>query len=314
MVRIALIGAGAIGERHATALANIDSAELAIVVSRTEEEAGKLGSAFSVPEIGTSFETALDRTDIDAVILATPTQMHAAQALQCLDVGKHVLVEIPLADSWHDALTVHERAQDCPQLAMVAHTSRYYPSNQYLRRLICAGKFDLLQMAAQTHFMRRSNLNAKGEPRVWTDHLLWHHAAHTIDLFAWQAGPIAEVQAMQGPVHPELGIAMDMCIQLKSRLGALCTLSLSFNNDGPIGSTFRYIGDAGTYIARRLGLEDGYGRPVDISGLGLPEDGVEVQDRDFVTAIETGKYPLTTVEDGLEAYRVIGQIEAQFHA
>lgn len=311
MVRIALIGAGAIGERHATALAMIDAAELVLVVSRTEEEAGKLASAFSIPNVGSSFEAALDRPDIDAVILATPTQMHAEQALQCIDAGKHVLVEIPLADSWRDALQVYERSQSSPVLAMVAHTSRYYPSNQYLRRLIDADEFTLLQMDAQTYFLRRSNLNAKGEPRVWTDHLLWHHAAHTIDLFAWQAGPIVEAHAMQGPIHPKLGIAMDMSIQLKSRSGALCTLSLSFNNEGPIGSTFRYIGDKGTFVARRLGLEDGNGNPVDMSGLDLPEDGVESQDRDFVTAIESGKYPLSTIEDGMEAYRVIGEIEAQ---
>lgn len=309
MVRIALIGAGAIGERHATALSKIDGAQLVVVVSRTAEEAAKLASAYSIAETGTSFEAVLARNDIDAVILATPTQMHARQALRCLDAGKHVLVEIPLADVWEDVLEVYERSRSSTTLAMVAHTSRYYPSNQYMRRQIEAGQFNLLQMDAQTYFLRRSNLNAKGEPRVWTDHLLWHHAAHTIDLFGWQAGQIVETHAMQGPTHPELGIAMDMSIQLKSRTGALCTLSLSFNNDGPIGSTFRYIGDTGTYVAKRLSLEDGRQTEIDLSDLGLPEDGVELQDRDFVMAIETRKYPLTTVEDGLDTYRVIAEIE-----
>lgn len=164
-------------------------------------------------------------------------------------------------------------------------------------------------MDAQTYFLRRSNLNAKGEPRVWTDHLLWHHAAHTIDLFAWQAGPIVDFHAMQGPMHPELGIAMDISIQLASRSGALCTLSLSFNNDGPLGSTVRYIGDSGTYVARRLGLEDGHGRAVDLSQLGLPDDGVELQDRDFVRAIREDRFPLTGIEDAMATYQVIGQIE-----
>ena len=311
MVRIALIGAGAIGERHAKALARIEGAELSLVVSRTAEEAKAFAAMFPVPRTSHRYQAALEQPDIDAIILATPTQMHSAQAMQCLDAGKHVLIEIPLADAWEDALKVYERSKASNLLAMVAHTSRYYPSNQYLRRKIEVGEFNLLQMDAQTYFLRRSNLNAKGEPRVWTDHLLWHHAAHTIDLFSWQAGPITEVQAMQGPVHPELGIAMDMSIQLKSRSGALCTLSLSFNNDGPIGSTFRYIGDTGTFVARRLGLEDGRETTIDLSHLGLPEDGVELQDRDFVRAIQTGKFPLTTVEDSLAAYRVIAEIEQQ---
>jgi 2-hydroxy-4-carboxymuconate semialdehyde hemiacetal dehydrogenase len=310
MIRIALIGAGAIGERHARALSRIEDAQLALIISRTEDEAGKLASSFAVPEVGISFERVLDRADIDAVILATPTQMHAVQALQCLEAGKHVLVEIPLADSWPDALAVYEKSQSSRAVAMVAHSSRYYPSNQYVNRLIEAGSFRLLQMDAQTYFLRRSNLNANGEPRVWTDHLLWHHAAHTIDLFAWQAGPIVDFHAMQGPMHPELGIAMDMSIQLASRSGALCTLSLSFNNDGPLGSTVRYIGDSGTYVARRLGLEDGHGNAVDLSGLGLPEDGVELQDRDFVRAIREDRFPLTSIEDAVATYRVIGEIEA----
>jgi len=106
-------------------------------------------------------------------------------------------------------------------------------------------------MDVQTYFFRRSNINALGQPRSWTDHLLWHHAAHTVDLFAYQCGsPVVKANAIQGPVHPALGIAMDMGIQLKAANGAICTLSLSFNNDGPLCSFFRYIGDSAANIAR----------------------------------------------------------------
>lgn len=310
-VRIGLIGAGAIGERHTRALSAIPGCTLVTIASRTVEEAATLAARFGIPDTDNSLEAVLARPDVDAVILATPTQMHASQALTCIEAGKHVLVEIPIADSWSDAQALQMRSTAAHTLVMAAHTSRYYPSNLYLRQLIEAGQFCLTQMNAQTYFLRRSNLNAKGEPRVWTDHLLWHHAAHTVDLFAWQAGRIVEAQALQGPKHPELGIAMEMAIQLRSEGGALCTLSLSFNNDGPLGSTVRYIGDTGTYIARRLDLTDGHGKSIDLSILAEPEDGVEIQDRDFVNAILTGKPPTSTIESVFDCYRVIGEVAAQ---
>lgn len=309
-VRVALVGAGAIGEQHARALSVIDGAKLALVASRTPEESGRLARDFGVAETVSSLDEVLARPEIDAVILATPTQMHAAQAVQCMDAGKHVLVEIPLADNWRDARLVHATSLSAGVVAMVGHTSRYYPSHAWLHDRIAAGEFMLQQMDAQTYFMRRSNLNAKGEPRVWTDHLLWHHAAHTIDLFGWQAGRVVEVQAMQGPMHPELGIAMDMAILLRAETGALCTLSLSFNNDGPLGSTVRYIGDSATYVAKRLELRDGYGNQVVTPGADMAGDGVEVQDRDFIRAITQGGAPLTSVEAGFDTYRVIAEIAA----
>ena len=251
------------------------------------------------------------RDDVDAVILCTPTQIHASQAIACMDAGKHVQVEIPLADSWADAEAVAAKQKESGLVCMVGHTRRFNPSHQYVHNKIVAGEMKIQQMDVQTYFFRRKNINAKGEPRSWTDHLLWHHAAHTVDLFAYQAGPIVKANAIEGPIHPELGIAMDMSIQLKSESGAICTLSLSFNNDGPLGTFFRYIGDTGTYIARYDDLVNGKEEPIDVSGVDVSMNGIELQDREFIAAINEGREPNSSVGKVLDCYRVLGDLEKQ---
>ena len=257
-MKIALAGAGAFGEKHLDGLKNIDGVEVVSLVGRTLENTQKVADKYGIGHVTTELSESLDRSDVDAVILCTPTQMHAEQTLACLDAGKHVQVEIPLADSLADARAVVEKQKETGLVAMCGHTRRFNPSHQYLHRQFASGDLHLQQMDVQTYFFRRKNINAKGEPRSWTDHLLWHHAAHTVDLFAYQAGaPIVQANAIEGPIHPELGIAMDMSIQLKAANGAICTLSLSFNNDGPLGTFFRYIGDTGTYLARYDDLFNG---------------------------------------------------------
>jgi 2-hydroxy-4-carboxymuconate semialdehyde hemiacetal dehydrogenase len=313
-MRIALAGAGAFGEKHLDGLRNIDGVEITSVISRRAEQAAEVAAKYGAPHSGTELSEALERDDVDAVILCTPTQMHAEQAIACMDAGKHVQVEIPLSDSWGDAEAVLKKQQETGLTCMVGHTRRFNPSHQYVHNKIVAGELAIQQMDVQTYFFRRKNMNAKGEARSWTDHLLWHHAAHTIDLFAYQAGRIVTANAIQGPKHPELGIAMDMSIQLKSESGAICTLSLSFNNDGPLGTFFRYIGDTATYIARYDDLVTGKEEPVDLSGVAVSNNGIELQDREFVAAIREGREPNSSVAQVLDCYRVIGELAASLEA
>jgi 2-hydroxy-4-carboxymuconate semialdehyde hemiacetal dehydrogenase len=310
-MRIALAGAGAFGEKHLDALARIDGVEVVSLVGRTLEATRTVAEKYRIGHVTTELEEALAKREIDAVILATPTQLHASQALACLNAGKHVQVEIPLADSLADAEAVAARAAETGLVAMVGHTRRFNPSHQYIHNRIQAGELSIQQMDVQTYFFRRTNINAKGEPRSWTDHLLWHHAAHTVDLFAWQAGPIVEAHALQGPPHPDLGIAMDMSIQLKAESGAICTLSLSFNNDGPLGTFFRYICDNGTWIARYDDLVTGREEPVDLTGVAVSSNGIELQDREFVAAIRERREPRASVAQVLPCYRVLGALERQ---
>jgi 2-hydroxy-4-carboxymuconate semialdehyde hemiacetal dehydrogenase len=285
--------------------------EIVSVISRTAEQAAAVAAKYGAKHSSTELNDALARDDVDAVILCTPTQMHASQAIACMDAGKHVQVEIPLADSWADSEAVVAKQKETGLTCMVGHTRRFNPSHQYVHKRIKAGEFNVQQMDVQTYFFRRRNINAKGEPRSWTDHLLWHHAAHTVDLFAYQAGRIVKANALQGPMHPELGIAMDMSIQLLSETGAICTLSLSFNNDGPLGTFFRYIGDTGTYIARYDDLVNGKEEPIDVSKVDVSMNGIELQDREFVSAIRDGREPNSSVGKVLDCYRVLGELEKQ---
>ncbi|MDP3552064.1 MAG: Gfo/Idh/MocA family oxidoreductase [Novosphingobium sp.] len=313
-MRIALAGAGAFGEKHLDGLKNIDGVEITSIISRRADQAAAVAEKYGAKHSSTELEDALARDDVDAVILCTPTQMHAQQAIACMKAGKHVQVEIPLADSWADSLEVQRVAEETGKVCMVGHTRRFNPSHQYVHNKITAGEFNIQQMDVQTYFFRRKNMNAKGEARSWTDHLLWHHAAHTVDLFAYQAGKIVKANAVEGPIHPELGIAMDMSIQLKSESGAICTLSLSFNNDGPLGTFFRYIGDTATYIARYDDLVNGKEEPIDVSKVDVSMNGIELQDREFIAAIREGREPNSSVAKVLDCYRVLGELEKQLAA
>ncbi|MCW2381791.1 MULTISPECIES: Gfo/Idh/MocA family oxidoreductase [unclassified Sphingobium] len=312
-MRIALAGAGAFGEKHLDGLKNIDGVEIVSIISRRAEQAAEVAAKYGAKHSGTELDEALARDDVDAVILCTPTQMHAQQAIACMKAGKHVQVEIPLSDSWADAQAVIDTQKETGLVCMVGHTRRFNPSHQYIHNKITAGELAIQQMDVQTYFFRRKNMNAKGEARSWTDHLLWHHAAHTVDLFAYQAGKIVQANAVQGPMHPELGIAMDMSIQLKSESGAICTLSLSFNNDGPLGTFFRYICDNGTWIARYDDLVTGKEEPVDLSGVAVSSNGIELQDREFIAAIREGREPNSSVAQVLDCYRVLGELEVQLN-
>jgi 2-hydroxy-4-carboxymuconate semialdehyde hemiacetal dehydrogenase len=311
-MQIALAGAGAFGIKHLDALSRIEGVEIAAIASRTIEQAREVAKKYGAALATTDLDDVLLMSDVDAVILCTPTQMHAAQSIAALRAGKHVQVEIPLADSWRDALEVAEVARSTGLTCMVGHTRRFNPSHQWLHQRIVTGELSIQHMDVQTFFFRRSNINALGQPRSWVDNLLWHHAAHTIDLFAYQSGErIVDAHVMAGPVHRELRIPMDMSIQLKSESAKLCTLALSFNNDGPLGTFFRYICDNGTYIARYDDLFTGRDDVVDVTKVAVSMDGIELQDREFVGAISQGRQPNSSIESVLDCYRILGQLQEQ---
>jgi 2-hydroxy-4-carboxymuconate semialdehyde hemiacetal dehydrogenase len=314
-MKVALAGAGAFGVKHLEAIAKIDGAQVVSLVGRTLDATKEVAARFGVRHVTTELSESLARPDVDAVILATPTQIHASQTIACLKAGKHVQVEIPLADKLADAEEVLRVQEETGKLAMVGHTRRFNPSHQWVHKRIVAKEIAIQQMDVQTYFFRRKNINALGQPRSWTDHLLWHHAAHTVDLFAYQTGgTIVAANAMQGPIHPELGIAMDMSIQLKSSTGAICALSLSFNNDGPLGTFFRYICDNGTYIARYDDLVDGKEQKIDVSKVDVSMNGIELQDREFFAAIREGREPNASVAQVLPCYRTLDKLECQLAA
>ena len=311
-IRVALAGAGAFGIKHLDAIKLIDGVQVTSLISRDIDKTRETAAKYGIGHCTTELAESLARPDVDAVILCTPTQMHASQAIACMKAGKHVQAEIPLADSLRDAYAVVELQKQTGLVAMCGHTRRFNPSHQWVRGKIVAGEFNIQQMDVQTYFFRRTNMNALGQARSWTDHLLWHHAAHTVDLFAYQArSPIVKANAIQGPIHPALGIAMDMSIQLKAASGAICTLSLSFNNDGPLGTYFRYIGDTGTYLARYDDLFSGKDEKIDVSKVAVSMNGIELQDREFFAAIREGREPNASAAQVLPCYEVLHDLERQ---
>ena len=310
-MKICVAGAaGAFGLKHLDAVAAIDGIEVVSVVGGEPDDIEAFAKDRGIGHWTKDLAESLARADVEAVILATPTPVHASQAIQCLEAGKHVMVEIPMADNLADSLALVAAQKKSGLVAMAGHTRRFNPSHQWLRRKIIAGDLTLQHMVVETFFFRRTNMNALGKPRTWTDHLLWHHACHTVDLFQYQTGEAADkVQAMQGPMHAELGIAMDMSIGMKTPMGKLCTLSLSFNNKGPLGTFFRYICDNGTYIARYDELVDGNEQPVDLSSVAVSNNGIELQDREFFSAIRENREPNGSVAQCLPAMQTLDALE-----
>lgn len=309
-MKVALVGEGAIARRHAAALGRIEGVDILTIAGGDAPDTEAFATEFGVPHHTLDLADALAQPGVDAAVLTTPTPLHASQAIQVMEAGKHVLIEIPMADNLADAEAVVAAQERTGVTAMVCHTRRFNPSHQWVHRRIAAGELTLQHLVVETFFFRRENKNALGKPRSWTDHLLWHHACHTVDLFQYQTGETAsKAWAQQGPPHPQLGIAMDMTVGLQVPSGALCTLALSFNNDGPFGTFFRYIGDTGTYVARYDDLVDGHDNPIDTSGVAISTDGIELQDREFVSAVAEGREPNASVAQALPAMQTLDRLE-----
>jgi 2-hydroxy-4-carboxymuconate semialdehyde hemiacetal dehydrogenase len=311
-MKVGVAGQGAFGVKHIEAIKNISGIELVTLTGGNPAATEEVAKKFGIPHWTGDLSESLKQPGLEAMILATPTQMHADQAVQCMRAGKHVQIEIPMADSLADSERILKVQKETGLIAMAGHTRRFNPSHQWIHKRVLAGELKVQQMNVQTYFFRRTNMNAAGKPRSWTDHLLWHHACHTVDLFAYQAGEnISECFALEGPHHPELKIAMDMGIGLKVPSGAICTLSLSFNNKGPQGTFFRYICDSGTYVAYYDDLVDGDQKPIDLSKVDVSMNGIELQDREFFAAIEERREPNASVAQTISAMRVLDRLEQQ---
>jgi len=314
-MKVCVAGQGAFGQKHLEGIANIKGVEVVSLAGGNPEATKEVARKFNIPHWTGDLAESLKQPGVEAVILATPTQMHARQAIQCMRAGKHVQVEIPMSESLADAREIVRAQKETGRVAMAGHTRRFNPSHQWVRRKILAGELKLQHLVVQTFFFRRTNMNAAGKPRSWTDHLLWHHACHTVDLFQYQTGETAsQARALEGPMHPQLRIAMDMSIQMRVPSGAVCSLALSFNNDGPLGTFFRYIGDNGTYIARYDDLFDGKDNKIDVSKVDVSMNGIELQDREFFAAIREQREPNASVAQCLPAMETLDRLEKSLSA
>ena len=309
-MKVCVAGQGAFGQKHLEGIANIKDVEVVSLAGGNPDATREVAQKFKIPHWTNDLAQSLKQPGVEAVILATPTQMHARQAIQCMRAGKHVQVEIPMADTLADSREILKVQKETGLIGMAGHTRRFNPSHQWVRKKILAGELKLQHFVVQTFFFRRTNMNAAGKPRSWADHLLWHHACHTVDQFQYQAGEtVSQARALQGPVNPKLGIAMDMSIQMRTPSGVVCSLALSFNNDGPLGTFFRYIFDNGTYIARYDDLFDGKENKIDVSKVDVSMNGIELQDREFFTAIREKREPNSSIAQCLPAMETLDRLE-----
>jgi 2-hydroxy-4-carboxymuconate semialdehyde hemiacetal dehydrogenase len=315
-VRLALVGAGAAAAQHARVLAATAGADIVTVVGVEREATRGFARDHGIPEWTLALDEVLARPDVHAVILATPTPLHAAQAIRCLEAGKHTLVEIPVADSLADAERVAAAAAASGCVAMVCHTRRFNAGHRWIHRQLRVGAFELRHLIVSTLFLRREDVDVHGRPRGWTDDLLWHHAGHTVDLFAHQTGEQpSRLAALAGPPDPTLGIALDASISLATPSGALCSVALSFNHEGPFGTTFRYVTDRATYVASYDDLADAEGRAIDVAAevatdvpTGRGARGIATQDREFLSAIREEREPASSVRACLPAMRTLDRL------
>ena len=277
------------GEIHVKALKKIDNVTVVSVAGRTDSGVKEFAAKWNIPHASTNLEECIDRPGVDAVILTTPSDQHHDQTVMALRKGKHVQVEIPMALNLADSQHMLDEAKKAGKTLMVTHTRRFANPHREIRRRIQEGTFHLHHMVVETYFFRRTNLNMHGQPRSWVDNLLWHHGCHSVDLAQWiLSEPTWDVWGQKGPDHHELKIPMDITVAMKSRKGPLFTMAMSFNNKGPFGGFYRYIGEEDTYKVYRDSMTDSEGNDVVFDDNTAAFDR---QDIEFVGAIREGREP-----------------------
>jgi 2-hydroxy-4-carboxymuconate semialdehyde hemiacetal dehydrogenase len=305
-MKICLAGTGAMAETHVKALARIEGVEVVSACSRTKEGGEAFAAKWNIPFHSTSLEACIDRPAVDAVILTTPSQLHAEQTLLALARGKHVQVEIPMSLNLADARRVLDAARKAGRVCMVTHTRRFSSPHREIRRRIREGAFHLHHLVVETYFFRRTNLNMLGQPRSWVDNLLWHHGCHSVDLAYWILDePDFDVWGQKGPDHPVLGVPMDMTVAMRSKKGPLVTMAMSFNNKGPFGGFYRYIGEEETYKVYRDSMTDGDGKEVPLDGVAA----FDRQDLEFVSAIREGREPESSAASCVPTMALLDRID-----
>jgi 2-hydroxy-4-carboxymuconate semialdehyde hemiacetal dehydrogenase len=306
-MKIALAGTGAMGEVHAKALRNIAGVEVVSVAGRTEEHAKEFAAKWNIPYASADLEACIDQPGVDAVILTTPSDQHCEQTLLALGKGKHVQVEIPMALNLADSQRMLQAQKQAGRVLMVTHTRRFANPHREIRRRIREGTFRLYHMVVETYFFRRTNLNMFGQPRSWVDNLLWHHGCHSVDLAQWILDdPNWDAWGQRGPDHPELKIPMDISVAMKSTSGVLFTMAMSFNNKGPFGGFYRYIGEEETYKVYRDSMTDSEGKEVEFADTTLAFDR---QDIEFVSAIREGREPESSAASVVPTMALLDKID-----
>lgn len=303
-MKICMVGEGAQAELHMQALQSIDNVEVVSLAGGIDADMQAFAQKWDIPHCALDLETCLNQPGVEAVINTGPSQLHAQQTQIAIALGKHVLLEIPLALSLAESEQLAALERDSGLTCMVCHTRHFMTGMRALKQMIFDAELHLHHIVIQTYFFRRVNINRFGDPRTWKDDLLWHHACHAVDMTRWLLEDDAlEVMAQVGPNHPQLDIPMDLTIGLKSqKTGAIATIAHSFNNHGEIQTPMRFIAEEETYSFVRGVLSDHQGNEV---AKGTPNAAIVRQNREFFSAIAQQRVPETSFGNCLASMRCL---------
>jgi 2-hydroxy-4-carboxymuconate semialdehyde hemiacetal dehydrogenase len=310
---LAIIGYGAIADYHALALAKL-GANLVAVAGPNRDSAIAFAKRHAIPSVFEDLESAVQSTKFDGVVIASPSTVHADQAVAALKAGKSVLCEIPIGISLAQAEEVNQVALQSGLVAMVCHTQRFWPPVRALRTLLADRGLDPRHVVARSTMLRRENVGWTGRRRTWVDNLLWHHGCHVIDTTLLLIEQEIEfVSAVSGPLVPETGLPLDIAIAIKGGRG-LGNISLSYNSTVTTND-YVVITDDEAFVIEDAKLVGQDGR---ILAGGDPEEMLQLavtsQAAEFLRAIATGERPSTCVDCILPTMRVLQTIDDLCHA
>lgn len=308
------IGYGSIAQMHVRAL-KAAGQTLHSVTGRLPEQAEAFAREHGFVRAVPDLDTALAAPEVEAVLITSPSELHAAQSEQALRAGKHVLCEIPLAMSLPEVDRLSELAEGAQRRLMVCHTQRFLPAFAKARAEIASGRLFPHHIIYRYGFFRRENVNWLGRRRSWTDNLLWHHGCHVVDTSLWLLGESeVEVSAHLAKPAKTLDIPMDLSLVLRTSKDQLVTIGMTYNTKLRLGDCL-IIGEEDTLLIDEERLVGSQGV---IHEPGPEGDMFTVaiadQDREFTAAIEQGREPALSPRVVRPTMAVLQRAQDQYDA
>lgn len=314
-VNLAIVGYGQIALSH-TRIFKAEGHALRWLIGRVPERTAAFAQEHAFDHHSTNLDDALADPVVDAVVLCTPSEQHAAQTRQCLAAGKHTLVEIPLAMTFAEGQELAEQARAAGRTVMVAHTQRYYPPMRRAHELVTSGALTLHSTIARYMFLRRENVGANGYRRSWTDNLLWHHGCHATDMALWMLGVErpgeVEVTSMVALPDQKMGIPLDLSLAFRTQRDQVASVSMSYNSHLALND-YVLIGREDTLLIADGALRNRTGLLYDPKeDRSEARHGALLQNREFVAAVREGRQPAISADAVLPVLDVLQRVQDAF--
>jgi predicted dehydrogenase len=317
---VAVVGCGGIGRMHLLAFKDLPRARLVALSSRRAERAREVAKEMGCE--ATDDPVALvRRPDVDVVSITTSSGSHAALALAAIDAGKHVVVEKPMAMTVDDAQKIIDTARARGVVLSVVSQRRFEPTHQRIKRLLDEGALGkLLLVEASCPYYRTQEYYASAE---WRGTLaddggaLMNQSIHSVDLMLWLGGPAIEVYGHTATQTHKME-AEDMAVAvLRFASGALGSIMASTSIRPGFQPSLGLYGEKGTIKMEGAavahwtvpGAEPPVGEAQASTGITSPQlashEHHRAQMADVLEAIDAGRSPLVTGQDGLRAVEFV---------